>query len=183
MTGGLNPSRMGSQESREGEVSGGTPPGPRFRLVPCDFENPSRQTAGDDDDGQLYRLVFGEEPVWTYRTNGCRSNDRCTWYFDDCVDRRLSVSLFWKRRQGMFEAVPSFDHETAIQALQRCGRDQEARQQSARGWTFALRLDSSVSCLDEPSLVAMAEEGLEKRTLFDNLAPQSCLVEFVREYY
>lgn len=162
---------MGSQESREGEVSGGTPPGPRFRLVPC-----------GDDDGQLYRLVFGEEPVWTYITHGCRSNDRCRHlYFE--TDRRLSVTVMWKERRGVFEPVRSFDHETAIHALQRCGLDQEARQQSARGWTFALRLDSSVSCLDEPSLVAMAEEGLEKRDLFDNLAPQSCLVEFVREYY
>ena len=182
---------MGSQESREGEVSEGAPPGPlsggapsgpRFRLVPCDFENPSGQIAGDD--GQLYRLGFGDEPVWTYRINGCRrSNDRCKhFYFVDCIDHRLSVTLMWRQRRGMFEPVPSFDHETAIHALQRCGRDQEARQQSARGWTFALRLDSSVSCLDEPSLVAIAEDGLERRELFDNLAPQNCIVEYVRWY-
>lgn len=149
---------MAFREIRKREVLGGRS-GPRFRLVPCEY------------DRRLYRLAIGDEPVWTHRVHDCGLHPLCGRPPFSCHDPRRGVTLLFKECEGALFPIPGLIHETALHALKKWGQEQRAKK---RGWTYALRLSPCLTCLDEPALIARAEDGLARIKIVEGVETKLC---------
>lgn len=121
--------------------------GPRFRLVPYEH------------DPRLLQLVLGDEPVWVHRESKCGLHPLCGTLFQ-AFPEGTGVTLHFHETLGALFPIPGLAHETPGHAMARCGGG--GRRAAERGWAYAVRLAPSLSCLDEPALMARAEDALER---------------------